>query len=337
MSPHTEETKTEERIPVVVMGLGMIGQAVAKAALVSDEVVLVGGVDSTPKLKGQPLSQLLGPKAPGFAIAGTLKEALAASKNGVVLHATGSRLAAVKDEILEAVKLGWSVVSTCEELAFPYFRNEAIAEAIERAAQKAKVSVVGLGVNPGFVFDRLVATVGQTCGPVRHVKAVRIVDARTRRPALQRKIGAGLTEEEFFSLVDKEQIGHIGLVESAALCALGLGIDCDDFEEEISPVLAEENIEGAFPVKKGRVAGISQVACALSEEHERVRLELVIAVGAEDPHDAIEIDADEKVSLRIDGGLAGDSTTANLVVNAAPRLYASQPGLLTVLELPAGR
>jgi 4-hydroxy-tetrahydrodipicolinate reductase len=151
-------------------------------------------------------------------------------------------------------------------------------------------------------------------------------------------VGAGLTEDEFFALVDQDGLGHVGLVESTALCALGLGLDCDDFEEELVPVFAEEDIVGpAFKVKKGRVAGIHQVAVGLSGEQERVRLELTIALGADDPGDVIEIDADPPLRLRIEGGIAGDRATANLVVNAAPRVTSAQAGLLTVLELPAGR
>jgi 4-hydroxy-tetrahydrodipicolinate reductase len=200
------------------------------------------------------------------------------------------------------------------------------------------VCVLGTGVNPGFVLDRLVATAAQVCGPVRHVKVSRTVDARTRRSALQRKVGAGLSEDEFFKLVDLDQLGHVGLLESAALCALGVGVECDDFEEELVPVLAEEDIVGsAFPVKKGQVAGIHQTAIGLADGQERVRLELTIAVGADDPADELIIDADPPLKVVIPGGVAGDRATANLVVNAAPRVTAAEAGLLTVLELPAGR
>ena len=119
---------------------------------------------------------------------------------------------------------------------------------------------------------------------------------------------------------------------------MGVGIDCDDFEEELTPVFAEEDIKGgAFVVKKGQVAGVSQVAVGLVDGQERVRLEVTIAIGADDPCDVIELDADPPVKLVIQGGVAGDRATANTVVNAAPRVAAAQPGLLTVLELPAGR
>ncbi len=325
-------------IPVVVMGLGFIGQEICRAALRSEEVELIGAVDKSPSLVGRTLTDVLGLPAGTFKIQAHVSTAVGRRKGVVLLHATGSRLPQVKDQILEALSFGLHVVSTCEELAFPYFAHPAIAEQIDRAAQRAGVSVLGTGVNPGFVFDRLVATVGQVCGPVRHARVTRVVDAATRREALQRKIGAGLTEEQFFALVEKDGLGHVGLNESAALCALGLGLDCDDYEEELTPVFAEEDItSGAFVVKKGRVAGLHQVAMALAEGQERVRLELTIAVGADDPGDRIELDADPRIVVTIPGGISGDTATANAIVNAAPRVTAAQPGLLTVLELPAGR
>jgi 4-hydroxy-tetrahydrodipicolinate reductase len=319
------------------MGLGYIGQQIVRAALASPEVTILGAVDNSPGFLGKKLSALV-PGAGPVKVVGDLASALGKTKGAVVLHATGSRLPQVMDQLLEACAAGVSVVSTCEELSFPYLKHEALAAKLDRAAQRAGVSLLGTGVNPGFVLDRLPALFGQVCGPVRHARVERVVDARTRREALQRKVGAGLSEEEFLRLVDEEQLGHVGLLESAALCALGLGMDCDDFEEEIVPVFAEEDIPGgAFTVRKGQVAGISQTAVATEDGQERVRLELTIAVGADDPGDRIVLDADPKVEVQIKGGVAGDQATANLVVNAAPRLTAAEPGLLTVLELPAGR
>ncbi len=280
-------------VPVVVMGLGFIGQEVARAALQSEEVELIGAVDLSPSLVGKKLSDVLKVPAGTFLITKDLKSALGKREGVVLLHATGSRLPLVMDQLLEAMGLGLSIVSSCEELSFPWLKHAALAEKLEKAAQKSKVSVLGTGVNPGFVLDRLVATLGAACSVVHRVKATRVVDARTRREALQRKVGGGLTEEAFDKLVEQEKLGHVGLTESCALTALGLGLDCDDFEEEIVPVIADEDIEGgAFKVKKGQVAGIHQTAIGLSDSQEKVRLELTIALGAEDPGDRIEIEGE---------------------------------------------
>lgn len=325
-------------VPVVVMGLGFIGQEIARAAHASPEVRLVGAVDHSAQLIGRRLGELLGDPSLSIPVHGELEQARGRHRGAVLLHATGSRLPQVMQQLLSAIRAGFSVVSTCEELSFPFLKHPELAQQLEREARKAQVSVLGTGVNPGFVLDRLVATSGQVCGTVRHLSATRVVDARSRREALQRKIGAGLTEEAFMELADKDQIGHIGLTESAALCALGLGLECDDFEEEIAPLLAEEDVPGgAFPVRKGRVAGIAQTAVGLEGAQERVRLDLQIAIGAENPRDQIVIDADPSIEIVVKGGIAGDRATANVVVNAAPRLTSADPGLLTVLELPAGR
>lgn len=323
-------------VPVVVMGLGFIGQQIARAALANPEVTLVGAVDQNRQLLGKKLGDVLG--APSALKVVDALEAVARPRGTVLLHATNSRLPQVQEQLLEAIRLGVSVVSTCEELAFPYLKYGELADKLDRAAQKAKVAVLGTGVNPGFILDRVVATLGQACRDIRHVRVSRVVDASSRREALQRKIGAGLSEDEFLRLVDNDQLGHVGLTESAALAALGLGLSCDDFEEEIVPVLAEEDLTtGAWPIKKGQVAGIHQRAVALEDEQERVALELTIAVGAEEIGDRIVIDAQPRLEVEFRGGVAGDLATANIVVNAAPRVTAAEPGLLTVLELPAGR
>ena len=137
------------RVPVVVMGLGHIGREICRAALASEEVELLGVVDHAPGLSGTSLGELLGMSS-SLRVSTTLKDAKA-PKGAVLLHATGSHLEAVLEELLQAVRQGHAVVSTCEELAFPFLRHPELAERLDRAAMRAGVSVVGTGVNPGSV------------------------------------------------------------------------------------------------------------------------------------------------------------------------------------------
>ena len=155
--------------------------------------------------------------------------------------------------------------------------------------------------------------------------------------ALLQKIGAGLTEEAFDARAERDEIGHVGLAESCALAALGLGLDCDEVEEELAPVIAEEDVPGAIPVKAGQVAGVAQSARGFSEGREVIRLDLTIAAGAEPAGDVIRIEGEPNVELRIEGGMPGEAATAWAVVNCVPSVIRSEPGLLTVLDLPSGR
>ncbi|MFY3746707.1 dihydrodipicolinate reductase [Anaeromyxobacter sp. Red801] len=324
-------------IPVVVMGLGEIGRAIARAALARPDLELVAAVDSDPSLAGRPLGELLGVPAPAVKIAADPKAALAAAKGGVLLLATASTLDAVRPDVERAVRAGLSVVSTCEELAYPWLRHEEDADALDRLCEQRNVAVLGTGANPGFVLDRLAAVLGHATGPVRHVRGLRVVDASRRRAALLRKIGAGLTEDAFHEAAERGEVGHVGLAESAALAATGLGLGVDEVDEELAPLVAEEDARGGpVPVLRGQVAGFTQVARVFADEREVVRLELTIAVDADDPRDEVELDADPPLRLVVPGGVPGDAATAAAVVNAAAAVTELR-GLVTVLDLPAGR
>ena len=324
-------------IPVVLLGLGEIGQAIARAALVRPELRIVAAVDPAPSRAGRALSDVLGEPAPDATVARSLGEVAASARGGVVLAATRSRLTEVLPELEEAVRAGLHVVSTCEELAWPWLNHAEEAAALDRLCHERNVAVLGTGVNPGFVLDRLPALLAQVTGPVRHLHGVRVVDVSRRRIALQRKVGAGLDEDEFHDRVERGEIGHVGLAESAAMAAEACaGVDEYEVDEEIVPLLAEEDAEGPVPVSRGQVAGLHHEARVFDGGREVVRLELTIAVGAADPRDEVNLDADPPVRVLVPGGIAGDTATANTVVNAVPALVELR-GLVSVLDLPAGR
>ncbi len=322
-------------IPVVLLGLGEIGQAIARAALLRPELRIVAAVDAS--RAGRTLSQVLGEPAPDATIARSLRDVVASAKGGVVLAATQSRLEEVLPDLEEAVRAGLHVVSTCEELAWPWLNHADEAAALDRLCHEKNVAVLGTGVNPGFVLDRLPSLLAQVTGPVRHLHGVRVVDVSRRRAALQKKVGAGLDEKEFHDRVERGEIGHVGLAESAAMAAEAcIGVDEYEVDEEIVPLLAEEEAEGPVPVRPGQVAGLHHEARVFAGGREVVRLELTIAVGAEDPRDEVVLDADPPVRVIVPGGIAGDAATVHAVVNAVPALVELR-GLVSVLDLPAGR
>jgi 4-hydroxy-tetrahydrodipicolinate reductase len=326
-------------IPVVLMGLGAIGRGIARAALQKDELQIVAAIDLDPSRVGKKLSDVLDCPAPDVIIGDDANGVLKKHSGGVLLHATGSRLDLVEGELAQGLSAGLSVVSTCEELSYPWLRHPEIAERLDKIAERRKVALLGTGVNPGFVMDRLAATLGAVCGRVDRVHCVRVVDSRTRRGQLQRKTGAGLNEEEFDRGVDEGAIGHVGLMESAALAALGVGLEVDEVDESIDPVEAEEDVsgEGDLRVPKGGICGVHQVARAFHDGKEVAHLELTIALGAKDPRDEIELEGEPGIKCIIPGGTPGDKATVWAVVHAAPLVRGAEPGLITVLDLPAGR
>ena len=321
---------------VALVGLGPIGVEVGKALAGRDGFALLGAADPAPDKAGRPLAGLLGGAFPGVAIrnsAAALYGETAASRgrSDVVLLCTGSRLHAVLPQIEEAIAAGFHIVSTCEELAYPELRHLPMARKLDALARERGVAVLGTGVNPGLVMDRLVLAAASACVRVESVRVTRVVDAAKRRGPLRAKVGAGMTSQEFAAGVAAKKLGHVGLSESAALIALGLGLPIDEITETIEPVIAEKETDGVAP---GGVLGLHQIALVQAGDEVKVTLDLTMAVGAASPADSIEIDGDPPVRLTVTGGFHGDRATVGTVVNAVPFVVTATPGLKTVVTLP---
>jgi 2,4-diaminopentanoate dehydrogenase len=326
----------KRKIRAVQYGTGPIGASIARLMREKEIVEIVGAIDSDPAKAGRDLGEIAAaPDAPwGVEISPDASAPLHQPVD-VVIHSTSSYLPKVMDQLLASVAAGCCVISTCEELAYPFRKYPELSQQLDTAARDEGVAIVGTGVNPGFVMDKLVLTLSTTCQRVDFAGASRVVDASKRRLPLQKKIGAGMTPDEFFRQVDAGVIKHHGLPESVAMVADGLGLALDDISEAIEPVIAGEGVRTEFlDVARGRVAGVHQVARGLSAGVERVRMELKMYVGAQDPSDSIELRGKPALSLLIPGGTHGDLATAAVVVNAIPVILAAPTGLLTSSDLP---
>jgi 4-hydroxy-tetrahydrodipicolinate reductase len=186
------------------------------------------------------------------------------------------------------------------------------------------VTLLGTGINPGFLMDTLAATLSGVCQRVERVRLRRIVDAGTRREQLQRKVGAGLSMEEFQAKVASGRFGHVGLKESCWLLAEALGWRLDSLDETFAPVAGAD----------GRAAGIRQEARGTIGGRTVIEAVVQMSAGAEHPRDEIEIDGTPPVRMVIEGGVQGDVATAAVVLNAVAPVVAHAPGLVTMLDLP---
>lgn len=328
-----------EPIRVVQMGVGTIGREVCRLVLERLSLNLVGAVDTSPNLAGRPLEEVLDlEESTRVVISDNAEEVLESTDPDVVVHTTTSRLPDVVRQIEMAAMHGANVVTSTEEMLFPRLKRSGQAGELEVVALDNNVAILGTGVNPGFVLDTLAVASTAVCRRVDRVEARRIVDASTRRQPLQRKIGSGLSVEEFNALVEQGKMGHVGLSESAALVAHGLGLRWENIEEKTEPVVAEREVTtDFFSITPGQVAGIKNTAWATVDGNESVRLELQMYLGALEPVDEVKIEGEPNLIVRIPGGTPGDLATAAILVNAIPSIADAPPGLLTMLDIPVLR
>jgi len=328
-------TEPTHRVGVVHFGLGPIGRAAATIVAAHPALEAVAAVDSDPALAGTSLGALLEERTSGrpVEIAGSLGDAsLEGAK--VALHCTGSSLERVLPQIISLIDAGLCVVSTCEELSFPWSTGARAATIIHERAAARGVAVLATGVNPGFAMDYLPVVLAGITQRVDGVRVVRVADAGKRRVPLQRKVGVGLTVEEFNERVRARQLGHVGLRQSADALASAFGWQIDGYDEVIDPVVATRQMMSSLgPISSGAVVGLHQVARSTSAGETRVELDLTLAITDAAEADIVILRGDPSVEMRIPGGLHGDSATAAIVVNAIPQVLGAEPGLLTMADI----
>jgi 4-hydroxy-tetrahydrodipicolinate reductase len=331
----------EQPIRVVQYGVGPIGLEVARAALkkqTTGKLQLVGAVDIDPAKAGRDLGELLGADAAGIVVSDDIGGTLETTRPDVVMHTTQSFIDLVEDQLLSCVENGCHVVSSTEELSYPFERAPEITFRLDEACKKHGRVIIGTGVNPGYAMDVLAVAATGVCLEVQKVDVFRVVNAGKRRGPLQRKIGAGLTEVEFEKKKATGRFGHIGLRESMYLIADALDWKPDRITETLDPVFADEAVDtGLVQVEAGRVSGIHQEVVAYVGGEPVIRLDLKMAVSNKESFDRVVITGDPPMNLAVEGGIFGDSATVAAVINAIPMAMTASPGIRKVTDLPVPR
>ena len=325
------------KVKVVSYGVGAVGSMIARFLLEKEGVDLVGAIDIAKDKVGKDLGEVLGlEKKLGITVSGDV-DSLLSEKPDVAIHATASYLKDTFPQIASIIKHGINVISTCEELSYPYTTEPKLAEKLDSLAKKHDATVLGTGINPGFLMDILVITLTAPCQKIERIQAVRIMNAATRRVPFQKKIGAGLSVEEFKEKIEKKQItGHVGLEQSIAMIAGALAwkLDCI-ITEPVEPVIAKRPVRSKdIRVKAGQAAGLRQKAKGIVRNKTVLSLDFQAYIGAEEECDIITIEGVPNIRQKIQPCVHGDVGTVAMVVNSIPKVINAPPGLLTMKDLP---
>jgi 4-hydroxy-tetrahydrodipicolinate reductase len=327
-----------EKIKVALYGLGAVGSLIAEHLLQKEGVQIVGALDVSSQKVGRDLAEILDLKEPtGVVVLRNADAVISETDPHIALHATSSYFKEVFPQITEVVKRGVNVVSTCEELSYPYYSDQRLARRLDSLAKKHDVTVLGTGINPGFLMDTLAITLTAVCQRIESIEAVRVINAATRRAPFQKKVGAGLSLDEFERALSNKLItGHVGLEQSISMIAAALAWHLETIKvTHVEPIIAAESIvsEKAH-VKAGHVAGLKQVARGRRGGRDVITLSFQASIGADDDYDSISIEGLPRVNQKISPCVHGDLATVALVVNSIPKVINAPAGLVTMKDLP---
>ncbi|MFX1418384.1 MAG: hypothetical protein ACFE9N_05630 [Promethearchaeota archaeon] len=328
-----------KKFNIIQVGLGPMGRLITNLLLKRNNINLIAVIDINPKLIGKKLSEL--PEIDyetDLTIDPDLDTVLTKKRIDLAVIATSSSIKEVVPLINKVVKFGCHVISICEELSYPFQDHPKLSKELDHLAKSKNVTIVGTGINPGYLMDLLPIVITAPCQNIISIKVTRMMNSAKRRVPFQKKIGTGLTVEEFHKKISNKEItGHVGLTQSIQMIVAALGIEYDDIIE-LPPkeIITEKEFTTSYgeEVPKGYVCGLQSKAFAKKDEKEIITLDFIAYVGDHEEFDSIVIEGTPNIHQKIIGGVHGDLGTSALVANLIPIVIQARAGLLTMKDLP---
>jgi 2,4-diaminopentanoate dehydrogenase len=328
-------------IRVLQWGLGAMGGGMARLMLKKTGLQIAAAIDGRPDFIGKDLGEVLGVgEHLGVIVTDQPETVLDREKVDIVMLATTSWTEKQTPDLRKILCAGINCITIAEEMADPAAQNPRLAQEIDQLARENGVSVLGTGVNPGFVLDLLIVVLTAGCHSVDRIEASRVNDLSPYGPTVMTSQGVGTTPERFHAgVADGSIVGHVGFPESIHLISAALGLGVDRIEESREPIISNVYRETLHvKVGPGMVAGCSHTGIGYRGDVEVVRLvhpqQILPHLENQDTGDYIHIYGEPEVHMAIKPEIAGGKATIGIAVNAIPHVVASTPGLKRMIDLP---
>ncbi len=330
-----------DTIRLLLLGTGQMGCGIARLVLEKQGLTLAGAYARRAGRCGMDLGTVIGLEDElGIAVGNDLPESIRQARPHIAIQATCSRLDDAEAEITELMQNGVNVISIAEELAYAAAASPERAERLDRLAREHGVSLLGTGVNPGFVLDLLVIALSGVCAEIRSITAKRVNDLSPYGPSVLNIQGVGLTPEAFQrGLEEGSVVGHFGFEQSIQMIGRTLGWEIDAIEQNREPIVSTVPRGTPFvTVEPGQVAGCRHTAIAYRQGSPVITL---IHPQQIHPHlegiatgDEIVIQGTPDIHLSGSPEIPGGTATIALAVNMIPRVLNAAPGLHSMADLP---
>ncbi|MCD8561945.1 MAG: hypothetical protein LRY20_00415 [Acholeplasmataceae bacterium] len=333
------------KIRVIIWGFGAMGKGMAQMLLMKKGVEIVGICDLNPSLIGRNFIDVLEAQTdhPKVYISDQIDLLLQHQKADVVLLCTDSFVKGAFEKIKKIVTYKVNVISTAEEMAYPMASEPELAKQIDNLAKAFGVTVLGTGINPGFIMDLLVVALTGTMVDVKFIEAKRINSLSPFGPTVMREQGVGDSLDEYHHRVaEGELAGHVGFNESVNMIADALGVKLDDFTQQMEPIVTQIDRKSTYgEAKAGHLAGINMTGQGLVNGDVFINMIHPQQIEPESAGiqtgDYITLKGTPNIHMSITPEINGGIGTIAMCVNMIPHVLNARPGLKTMIDLPVPR
>lgn len=336
-------------IRVLQYGFGSVGRWTTEIILRRENMKLMGVIDNDPSLQGKDPGKLLGIDDTGLRI-GRPEEIIPSIKADVVSHSTVTDLDVFLDQVRPCIESGMSIITSSEEVIYPWRTHPNLANKIDSLAKKYNVSILATGVNPGFATDLLPLVLCGASERVDRVFALRVVDFSEYPYFKPPYMGFGMLPSDFNEKVVDGIWGLgrnplPGRIQNLHLIADTLGWVLDKTSVAYEPMISKSKRKTpwGFSIEPGMVAGVKQIGLGTVRSEEKIRLESIAICHPRPSEDKLDvgntiiIEGNPSHHLTLKGGTVqnGGYVTSSRIVNYIPILLDAKSGLLSMNDLPA--
>ena len=323
---------------VVLWGLGAMGSGMARLITRKYGLEIAGAIGTRKEKCGEDLGKVIGLNEPlGVTVSNDPEEVLSQVAPGIVLHSTNSFIKNIHPELALALKQGHNVITIAEELIYP--QTPALSAKLDKIAKDHQVTLLGTGINPGFIMDTMIIALTGACARVDAIQATRVNDLSSFGRTVMETQGVGKSVAEFQQgISDGTIVGHIGFMESIHMIADCMGWHLDDVVQTKEPIVSTVERETPYvKVRPGMVAGCTHIAHGFQDGKERITLKHPQQVRPEaegvETGDYITIKGEPDMNLMIKPEIPGGTGTISVAVNSIPKVMKAPPGLCTMKDL----
>ena len=330
-------------VKVLQWGFGAMGSGMAKLILEKETLQLCAVVDMREDYLGKDAGEILGTENTGAKIYNDFEEAVEKTSPDLVILATGSFTKEVYGDLERIIKKKIDVITIAEEMAYPWAQEKELADKLDSMAKENNVTILGTGINPGFVLDALVIMMTGVSHNIEYIEASRINDLSPFGPTVMRTQGVGTTPEEFAKgLENGDIVGHIGFPESIYMVAKTLGWELDEVKQEREPIISNVYRETPYvKVEKGMVAGCRHIGYGIKDGKTLIKMihpqQVLPELEDINTGDYINIKGTPGINLSIKPEIPGGIGTMGMAVNMIHLVKESSSGLKTMADLPIPR
>ena len=332
---------------VILWGIGALGSRVLREfARGIVDIEVAGVVDHDPRFSGKRLVDVFPETNLDLTVHADLPSCVAALSTpaDVVYHMTESYVPAIQAQLEQAMSLGLNVISASEGMFHPALRFPDNARALDAAAQRHGVSLVGCGINPGFVFDTLILVLARVTASVRRVEVSRVVDVTGTGLHDIDHVGFGLPVKEFEEKLSVGRVvGHMGMPESIAAVAERLGLAVDRIEESWRTHFSDGPTESGSDlgiIPAGHVTGIAQHGVGYAADEPVITMKLMMFYEPERfgqrQTDEVVIEGSHRIHASLTPSAVSIQGAGLMIINATHDVVAAAPGLRNVLDFTMG-